>query len=562
MATKSLAHLLRNSCTIYPDRLAMLVPEKGGHREVTYKELYQAVRRWASGVRSLGLSRGDRICIVSENCQEWALFDWACQTFGLVVVPIYPTLPAVQLQYIVKDCGASVLICGDAGQAKKAEGLEGVRVLQLKEGERSMESLASEAALIDQEAWEAGFEAIEPGDLATIIYTSGTTGLPKGALLAHRNFVWMNEAVVANIPLGKDDIFLSFLPLSHVYERSNGHFLPISLGATIGYSRSLATLAGDIQSVRPTVMLVVPRFLEATRERILDGLKKQKPIQQKLFHLALSQGTKKTHGQFAPLAGILDKVVGKKVRTRFGGRFRFFVSGGAALPRHVYDFYKSFGIDVQQGYGLTETTSGIAVNNPDKPNRPDTVGQLLQGAEGKIAEDGEILLRGPAIMLGYYNLPEETAAAIDSEGWFHTGDIGEFDGEYLKITDRKKDLLVLGNGKNVAPQPIENKLRGASLIAEAVVLGDGMDHCIALIVPAFELIREKLKFTGDDAALAQSPEAFALIKAEVSAVNKTVAPFEMVKRFALLSRPFSIEDGEMTPTLKVKRGVVRTSIKI
>ncbi|HVT11166.1 MAG TPA: long-chain fatty acid--CoA ligase [Fimbriimonadaceae bacterium] len=558
MEAKSLGQMLGLRCARFAGKTAMLAPGQGGFRPISYKELYATVQMYAGAIDSLGLKKGDRLCILSENCPEWAFADWACQTLGIVVVPIYPTLPADQAQYIVKDSGALVLLAGDANQAKKVEGVANLKVMLLK-GADSLDELArSRKHMIAADAWEKRIAEIEPEDIATVIYTSGTTGLPKGAMLNHRGFLSVFHSILHSIPMSDSDMFLSFLPMSHVYERTDGQYLPIYLGATIAYAKNLASLANDIVQAKPTVMLVVPRFLEATADKILDGMKKQKPLNQKLFHWALQQGTKHFNGEFAPFYWLTEKLVGKKVRERFGGRLRFFVSGGAALPRHVAEFYGAFGIQILQGYGLTETYSGVCVNHPDR-NRPDTVGEVLDSVEVKIADDGEILFRGDARMVGYYNLPKETAEAIDRDGWFHTGDIGMFDGQYLKITDRKKDLLVLGNGKNVAPQPIENKLRSSHYIQEAVVLGDGMDSCVALIVPNFEALRAEIpdfKRMGDD-EISRDDEVRKKIRQEIDKVNKTLAGFEMVKKYAILERAFSIESGEMTPSFKVKRNVVK-----
>jgi long-chain acyl-CoA synthetase len=291
---------------------------------------------------------------------------------------------------------------------------------------------------------------------------------------------------------------------------------------------------------------------------VFDAVSKAPPLRQKLFHLGLDQGIKRARGEFAPLAGVLDKLVMAKIRERAGGRIRFLVSGGAALPTHVAEFFMAVGMTVLQGYGLTETSGASVVNRPER-NKYWTVGEAL-GVEIKIAEDGEILLRGPAVMDGYYNLPEETAKAIDGDGFFHTGDIGEFEGVQLKITDRKKDLLVLGNGKNVAPQPIENRLKSSTYIAEAVLLGDGMDSCVALIIPNGEAVRKTLNLP-EGTVLSQSPEAKALIKKEIDRVNKTLASFELVKRFAILDNAFTVDSGELTPTFKVKRKVVLEKYK-
>ncbi len=562
MEAKSLGQMLGIRCNQFADRTAMLLPTKEGFVPFTYRELHETVRRYASALRELGVKKGDKLVILSENCPEWAWADWACQTLGVVVVPIYPTLPADQAQYIVKDCEAKVVLAGAPDQAEKVETLKGVRVLALREEGGSLDELAKKADEIPMGEWERGIAAIEPDDLATIIYTSGTTGLPKGAMLAHRGFLMLFDSILRTLPLGETDTFLCFLPMSHVFERTDGQYLPISLGATIAYSKGLASLTKEIAASQPTVMLVVPRFLEATMDKIVDSLRKEKPMKQKLFRLALDQGTKHFNGEFAPLSWLTDMLVGKKIRLRFGGRLRFFVSGGAALPKHVAEFYGAWKLQILQGYGLTETYSGVCINFPDR-NRPDTVGEPLEGVEVQIAPDGEILFRGPARMLGYYNLPKETAEAIDEDGWFHTGDIGMFDGDYLKITDRKKDLLVLGNGKNVAPQPIENKLRASPFIAEAVVLGDGMDSCVALIIPNFDHLKTQLPALKnlDNEQIVDSGEARMLIKKEVDKVNKTLAGFEMVKKHAILAKPFTIESGELTPSYKVKRKVVLEKYK-
>ncbi len=374
--------------------------------------------------------------------------------------------------------------------------------------------------------------------------------------MPHRAFVHLAETVRndGRVKINNHDTFYSFLPMSHVYERAAGQFMPIGVGATIAYSKSLAAIASDLIKVKPTYMLCVPRFLESFRDKVLDSVRKSSSTKQKLFAFALDQGIKKAKGEFAPLSGLMDKLVMSKIRERTGGNITAFVSGGAALAPAVAEFYMALGTNILQGYGLTESTGGSFLNRPDN-NKYWTVGEPL-GCESKIAEDGEILLRGPGIMLGYHNQPEETALAIDAEGWFHTGDIGEFEGKNLKITDRKKDLLVLGNGKNVAPQPIENKLKASEFISEAVVLGDGMEYCIALIIPQFEHVRQHLRL-DETTKLSENDLAKALIKSEIDKINKTMANFEFVKKHALLDTPFTVDSGELTPSLKVKRKVVK-----
>ena len=553
MEAKSLGDMLRRTGNRLPDKVAMLVPQGNEFREIRYKDLLQTVRSYAGAIKSLKVVRGDRLAILSENCVEWALVDWACQTLGIVVVPIYSTLPADQAAYIVRDCGAKVVVAGSQEQVNKVECIDETTAILIK-GENSLDELAKSGAFpLSEQDWNAEIDSTEREDLATIIYTSGTTGLPKGAMLTHRAFIHVCETASTQFPLDQDDTFLTFLPMSHVFERIAGQCLPICLGATIAYAKSLVSLAGDMIKVRPTVLLCVPRFLESFCDKVLDTVKKAPPIRQKLFALAMSQGLNKRLGKFAPLAPILDKVVTSKIRERVGGRMKFFISGGAALPKHIAEFYMGTGLTVLQGYGLTETSGGTCVNHPDR-NKYWTVGESL-GMDIKIASDGEILIKGPGLMTGYYNLPEETAQAIDADGWFHTGDIGEFEGANLKITDRKKDIIVLANGKNVAPQPIENKLKSSPYVSEAVVLGDNMDHCIALVIPNFEAVRAFLKLP-DESILSDNPEAKSLIKKEIDRINKTLAGFEMVKKHTLLNTPFTLDGGELTPTLKVKRKVV------
>lgn len=559
-AGPSLGAVLRDSCRKWDARPAMLVPTGRSFEPISYRELGHRVRGYAGALKALGLEMGDRLAIQSENCVEWVFTDWACQTLGIVVVPIYSTLPPDQTQYIVKDSGAKVVVAGSPDQAAKTKGLDGVQVVLLKGDADSLDAMASaNPDAISPDEWDAAIDAVDPESIATLIYTSGTTGTPKGAMLPHRALTWICGQIVANFPFSHEDTFLSFLPMSHVYERVNGQVLPIYAGATIGYAKSLASLANDMMAVRPTIMLCVPRFLEATRERVLDNVAKASPLRRKLFALCLKQGLRKANGGFAPLAGLLDRLMASKIRERTGGRIRFFVSGGAALPPHVAEFYMALGLKVLQGYGLTETSSACSINPPDD-SKYWTVGVPIGETQMKLAEDGEILIKSPAVMTGYYNLPEETALAIDADGWFHSGDIGEYDGRHIKITDRKKDILVLANGKKVAPQKIENRLKESDLIQEAVLFGDGSEYVYGLIVPNPDRVRAALAVQGvrvaDDAELVRHPATDKLIKAEVVRINKTLAPFEMVKRYALIDTPFSVEGGELTPTLKVKRKFV------
>lgn len=556
---ESLGALFRRSVKLYGGKLAYRVPVGNEFKDYTYEQAWDVVFESAKALSAAGLRRGDRLVILGESCFEWAMTDWAAQTLGIVTVPIYPTLPPDQSQFIADDAGAQMAVCLDTRLAAKLSGLT-IHLLRPEKGEAGLLDLAKDSTLTKEE-WNQSIDETGWRDLATLIYTSGTTGRPKGVMLDHRNFVSLVENIRETIPITKDDTFLSFLPLSHVYERFAGHALPVGVGATVAYATSLASLAKDMMKVKPTIMLCVPRFLENVRARIVDAVQNDKPIKQKLFQLALKQGMVKQRGEFAPLAGLLDRLVGAKIREKTGGNIRFFVSGGAALSPHVSEFYIAFGLNVLQGYGLTETTAATALNLPDDIH-PATVGPPIRGCEIKIAPDGEILQRGDSVMSGYYNLPDDTRAAIDADGWFHTGDIGEVDpAGRIKITDRKKDILVLGNGKNVAPLPIENKLKESDLVEEAVVLGDGMEYCCALIIPNFERLANELEAKGisekDTHRLVEMDEVKAIYKEEVTKANKQLADFEKVKKHVLVGKSFSVDDGELTPSLKVRRRVVK-----
>jgi long-chain acyl-CoA synthetase len=555
----------------------MLVPVNGGpapasggqaFEPITYAQLWDLVRGYAGAIRELGLQPGDRLAIQSENCYQWALVDWASLCLGVTVVPIYPTLPADQSQYILMDSGAKVYVAGTTQQAAKVGPDSSVAVVPLIDGPESVAARAQGAALPDDEL-EAIIDRVEPQTLATIIYTSGTTGPPKGVMLPHRAPAWVCQRVRDYLPVDERDRFLSFLPMSHAFERIGGQFVPISLGASIGYSRGLAALATDIQLVKPTIVLCVPRLLEAVRTRISLSVNKEalpphtvsrgSRWRQAIFNLTLTQGRRRARGQPAPLAWPLSRLVGARVRDRLGGRLRFFVAGGAVLEPEVAEFFDALGLPVLQGYGLTETAAATTLNHPDR-NRHGTVGQPIPGVDVKLADDGEICVRGPSLMAGYYNRQEDTRQVIDTEGWFHTGDLGQWDDGHLRFIDRKKDLLVLSNGKNVAPQPIESRLRECPFISEAVLFGDNLPHVVALIVPDFGRLREHLGLPGaepvSNAELVGRDDVRQLIKADVGKTNETLADFERIRRHCLVHAEFGIETGELTPTLKVRRKVI------
>ena len=526
------------------DRAALTAKAGGQWRSLTYREVEDAARRFSLGLRTLGIEPGDRVAILSENRPEWAVVDLATLAAGGVTVPIYPTLPPAQVGYILADSGAKAIVASDTKQLQKAELSRGECpnlsiFITMEEGSAKGDVLSYDHVMKEGEAaklspsFEELRDRVTPDDLASLIYTSGTTGDPKGAMLTHGNLASATVIAEKALPFKKPhDVFLSFLPLSHVFERIT-YYLALAIGANTCYVESLFKVQENMMEVHPTLMQSVPRLYESIHERVLDMAAKQPARRQKAFHWALETGKtyswKKNRGRLVgPILGIrhviADRLVLSKIRARFGGEMRFFVSGGAPLGREVAEFFNSIGIPVLEGYGLTETCAALSVN-PYGRTRVGTVGKPFPRVEIRIASDGEILARGPNIMKGYWNKPEATAEVIDPLGWFHTGDIGEFDRDgYLKITDRKKDIIVLANGKNVAPQPIENRLKTAELVAEVVLLGDHSGTVSALVVPHFEKLakwakEQNIVFT-DPKELINSAMAKKEIKSEIDGLSK------------------------------------------
>ncbi len=551
------------------------------YQDISYATLADRIKHFCLGLAELGMQKGDRVALLSENRPEWAITDLAVLAGGGVTVPMFSTLTSAQVEYIVRDSGAKILCLSSESQLEKVKAFDTnvptslQHVIIFDDMQEDSVRAFDEVCTLGQEVengdeiYQQAREAVDPDDLASIIYTSGTTGDPKGAMLTHGNFMSNVQAATGIVSITPDDIFLSFLPLSHVFERMGGHYLPLSGGANIAYAESLFTIRQDMQDVRPTIMMSVPRLYEGMHERILRSVKEGSGLKQKIFHWSVGVGgrvsqaiqqKRKPSSILSLKAGLADKLVFQKLKAATGGRLRFFVSGGAPLSQAIAEFFHAAGILILEGYGLTETSPVISVNRPNQW-KFGTVGPIVPGVEVKIAEDGEILSRGPHIMQGYFNKPGDTAEAIDSEGWFHTGDIGEIDEEgFLKITDRKKNILVLSNGKNVAPQPIENQLKQSPYISEIMLLGDQRSTVTALIVPSFDELKEyateQQLEAGDIAALVQTPEIQRLIRAEINQYSADFADFERVRRFTLLAEEFSQEAGDITPTLKLKRQVI------
>ncbi|MFI5372072.1 MAG: AMP-dependent synthetase/ligase [Candidatus Eisenbacteria bacterium] len=568
-----------------PDLFMRKTPE--GWESLSSERARGDVEHLALALRGLGVQRGDRVALLSENRYEWPVSDLATLALGALTVPIYPTLTAEQCRYVLADSGARVLIVSTPAQFDKVRtvraqlpDLQAIVYLdpipargEHDHGLRYLLERGAEMARSEPGSLARMAAAVGPDDLATIIYTSGTTGEPKGAMLTHGNIASNVWAGLKVMHINNADRCLSFLPLCHIFERMAGLYAMLAAGVSIAYAQSLDTVAQDAMKVHPTVLMGVPRFYEKVFARVMENARHQPALRRAIFHWGLERGRRAARAHFArrPLGGldalgarIGDRLVAAKVRERVGGRLRFCISGGAPLDPKVLEFFFAVGIPIREGYGLTETSPVICLNPPDR-EKPGAVGPPLPGIEVRIGDEGEILTRGPHVMRGYFHNEEATRVAL-RDGWFHTGDIGHLDDEgYLVITDRLKDLLVTAGGKKVAPQPIEAAIKTRKWVNEAVLLGDRKPYVVALLVPNFTLLETTAKTRGWSHTrindLLARPEVVAIYQGEIDRVNATLAPFEQIKRFALLERELSQEGGELTPTLKVRRRIIEDKFR-
>ncbi len=561
---------------------------EGEYRGITYAQLRSDVEHFAVGLSSTGISRGDCVALISENRSEWVVADIGMLYLGAINVPLYTTLTPKQIEFILNDANVKFIILSNQFQLNKVlkivsdvPSLQKIIVMN-KNGVEFNEIVLSYSDILEKgkqvyaqkkDYLEQEKSKTKSEDLLTLIYTSGTTGTPKGVMLTHGNMVSNIQASAPCILISSSDTLLSFLPLCHSFERMAGYYTAMACGATIAYAESIDTVRENLLEVRPTIMASVPRLFEKIQNRILKQIADHPPIKQKIFHWAIDIGKKyavaKKANSFSPLLTLQrwfgEKLVYHKIKARTGGRVRFFVSGGAALGKELGEFFEAIGIVIIEGYGLSESSPVISVNRLDK-YKFGSVGLPIPGVEVKIAEDGEILACGPNIMKGYWNNQKETDESLDSDGWLHTGDIGMFDEEgFLHITDRKKHLFVSSGGKNIAPQPIENSFLQSPFIDQFVLIGDKKMFCSALIVPDFDALkdfakRESLKFTSVD-ELVNTPQIKKLFDEEVSKLQQDFALYERVRKFTLLIQPLTIESGELTPTLKIRRKVVEERYK-
>ena len=583
----TLNHLFFNAVERYQKPDALQVKVSGHYQPISHTTLFARVRHAAIGLAELGVRHGDRVVLLSENRPEWAIADYACLASGVTDVPIYPNETPEAAGYIIRDSGAVAAFVSTADQAAKlAEvrqecpslkhviGFSDVREPGVDHTLLELEAMGAAVLTPEREAeFTRNAMAVEPDHLATIIYTSGTTGKPKGVMLTHDNLYSNVMAAKAVIPFSGADVCLSFLPLSHVFERMAGHYLMMETGTSIAYAESIDTVPINLTEVHPTLVLSVPRLYEKMYARVLENALAGGGVKKQIFFWARRVADRwadqklagrEPRGALAMQYAIAQHLVFSKLKERTGGRLRYFVSGGAPLASEINKFFFAAGLVILEGYGLTETSPVICVNSPEN-FRIGTVGKPVPGVEVRIASDGEVLTRGPHVMKGYYGMPDATAEAIDADGWFFTGDVGTLEDDFLRITDRKKDIIVTAGGKNIAPQPIENEIKTNKYVSQVVMIGDKRKFPIVLVVPNWEQLEKWARYKNliwtDRAQLLTMPTVQAKMEKEIFGRTAHLARYEQPKKVGLLEHEFTVERGELTPTLKVKRRVVDRAYK-
>ena len=557
-----------------PDALASKV--NGRWQRFSTEEVIDIVNQISIALLKKGIRKGDKVAIVSPNRPEWIFADYAIQQLGAVSVPMYPTISEEDYNYILKDAGAIMAFVADEelytkvknASAEMPELNSNIYTFDKLNIAPHWKTLLKEAEGEAVEQLDEHKAAVEPDDLLTLIYTSGTTGRPKGVMLTHHNILSNAQAVSRLFPnIGAGHRSLSFLPLCHIFERT-ATYAYMNMGICIYYAESMETIGDNLKEVQPQVFATVPRLLEKVYDKIVAKGMELTGIKRKLFFWALDLGNSYVPSKpgsfwYRLQLKIANKLIFSKWREALGGDVRMIVSGAAALQPRLARVFWAGQIPVCEAYGLTETSPGISFNKCDaKRVRVGTVGEVLEGITVKIADDGEILVKGPNIMKGYYNKPDLTNEAIDSEGWFHTGDVGEMvEGKFLKITDRKKEMFKTSGGKYIAPQPIENKMKESTMIEQIMVIGEGERFPAALVVASKDNLIEWCKHKGIDCnsdynQLIRQPQIIDKIEREIQRLNKSFGHWEQVKQVRLVENPWSIESGELTPTLKLKRKII------
>lgn len=554
----------------YPSPNMFVTKTNGKWVSLSVQNFLDEVMNVSKGLIAFGVNKGDNIALVSNNRYEWNIMDIAIQQVGAIVVPLYPNISESDYRYILNDAGIKLVVVGNAELAAKIQHIKNdVPTLQYIFSFDQIEScpnwkeIHKRAGETDESVVQERMNAVKSHDLATIIYTSGTTGNPKGVMLSHHNILSNVDGCQEPIPADQNSKVLSFLPVCHIYERML-HYLYMYIGCSIHFAESMDTIGENIKEVKPEVFTAVPRLIEKVFDKIMAKGDELTGIKRSLFFWAVSVGEEydvvgKSLWYKIKLA-IARKLIFSKWKEALGGNVRAIASGSAALQPRLARIFLAAGIPILEGYGLTETSPVVSVNSFQRGIRIGTVGPLIDDVQVKIAEDGEILVKGPNVMIGYYNLPEVTAEAIDSEGWFHTGDIGTFqEGKFLKITDRKKEIFKTSGGKYIVPQVMENKFKESRFIEQIMVIGEGEKFPAAFIVPNYAFLKEwalrKNINLGDGSnhTICKDLHVLGRIQEEVDRFNKEFGNWEQIKKFVLLEKEFSIEGDELTPTLKLKR---------
>lgn len=581
---ETLCGIFMATCDRLPNHAAIRY-RKGGHWvDLTFKEIQNRVFMLVSALQAYGLDKGDHVAILSENRPEWFITDLASLCLGVASVSLYATLKTDQIHYILDQSESRFLFVENREQLGKIRHqldtlprIEKVIVfdpfgVELDKKIVSFQEVINIGRKIDKNPDEihALIQAVQPDDLASIVYTSGTTAYPKGVMLSHANFVSNIRDMKKMFVLSESDVVLGILPLAHVLERCGAYYTAfLTSGSMYAFAESLDTVARDMAEVKPTFVVAVPRLFEKIYLRIIETVKSGSGIKKAIFNWALQVGRQyhQAGGGQKDLSFALQqqyrlahRLVFKKLHNNFGGRIRFFVSGGASLEPRIGRFFQSVGIKIMEGYGLTETAP-VNTANHEGAFRLGSVGKALDSVRLKLAEDGEILVKGPNVTKGYYRKPEETQELFDDEGWLKTGDIGRIDEDgFLWIIDRKKEIIVTSGGKNIAPQPIENLLTSNPFISHAMLIGDTKNFISALIVPNFEKMREWSRDSGlgdlTPEQMIQTEEIYNKMQAEIQATIAGLPRYEQVKKFIMLQHPWTVDGGELTPTMKLKRRVI------
>ena len=589
MSYQSIPAILKDNAQKYATKTAISYKKKGVYRSLTYEEFYERVLMLARGLRKFGMTPGDKVAIFSENRLGWAITDFAIQSAGGVTVPIYATNTAKQAAYVINHCEARIVFCSTKAQCEKLYSIKDellnvdlVVSFEPFMGHRSfpvftlsqLSEIDTPLSNEDRQQIEEQIAQITQEDLITIIYTSGTTGVPKGVLLTQRNIMINAEHGLTQLGMPQQDMTtLSFLPLSHVLERTGGYYATLINGNHIAFAESALKVLDNMIEVRPTSMVSVPRLFEKIYAKVYEGVSQMSPGRQKIFNRAIEIGreyvnkkyiTKEPLGLLELKYKLFDTLVFKKIRARFGGRLSYFLCGGAPLDKNICEFMWIIGLPVYNGYGLTETSPALTISGAGMV-RFDSVGKALRETQLKLAEDGELLAKGPQVMLGYYKNDEATLDTLQ-DGWFKTGDIAKIDEEgYVYIIDRKKELIVTAGGKNIAPQPIENELKLDKYVSQAIVFGDLKPYLVAILTADVDAVTEfareaKISYKTME-ELVQNPKVKELYGNRIKELNKNYPPYKTIKYFAVVANDFSIDGGELTPTLKLKRKVILEKYK-